>query len=84
MPTRPALLWAEEIGNLVPIGRIAKYTPYSSDFLRRLARFGEIRAVKLNRDRLTTPDAIRDYLKTEAKRDEKALVLLHEAGRSLL
>src|SRR6266851_4116446 len=83
-PTPRALPSAEEIGKLVPIGRIAKDTPYSADFLRQLARSGKIRAYKLNRDWLTTPDAIRDYLKSQTKRHEKALGLLQAAEKAFL
>jgi hypothetical protein len=83
-PKAPTLPTAEEIGSLVPIGRIAKETPYSADFLRQLARSGKIRAFKLNRDWLTTPAAIRDYLKSQTKRHEKALSLLQSAERAFL
>ena len=84
MSSRPALPTAEEIGTLVPIGRIAKDTPYSADFLRQLARSGKLRAYKLNRDWLTTPDAVRDYLKSQTKRHEKALSLLQAAEKAFL
>ncbi len=84
-PKAPTLLpSAEEIGILVPIGRIAKSTPYSADFLRQLARSGKIRAFKLNRDWLTTPDAIRDYLKTQTARHEKQLEAIQASERSLV
>jgi hypothetical protein len=84
MSARPALPTAEEIGNLVPIGRIARDTPYSADFLRQLARSGKIRAYKIHRDWLTTPDAVRDYLKSQTKRHEKALSLMQAAEKALL
>src|ERR1035437_4845826 len=84
MSSRPALPTAEEIGKLVPIGRVAKDTPYSADFLRQLARSGKIRAYKLHRDWLTTPDAVHDYLKSQTKRHEKALSLLQAAEKAFL
>ena len=84
MSARPALPTAEEIGTLVPIGRVAKNTPYSADFLRQLARSGKIRAYKLHRDWLTTPDAVHDYLKSQTKRHEKALSLLQQKRGSWL
>ena len=84
MESRPALPTAEEIGDLVPIGRIAKQTPYSADFLRQLARSGKLRAYKLHRDWLTTPDAVHDYLKSQTKRHEKALSLLQVAEKAFL
>jgi len=83
-PKARTLPTAEEIGNLIPIGRIAKDTPYSKGFLRQLARSGKIRAFKLNRDWLTTPDAIRDYFKSQTKRHERALSLLQSAEKAFL
>jgi len=75
---------AEEMGTLVPIGRIAKQTPYSADFLRQLARSGKIRAYKLNRDWLTTPAAVRLYLKNQQRRHQHELDLLCASERRLL
>ena len=83
MSSRPALPTAEEIGALVPIGRIAKETPYSADFLRQLARSGKLRAYKLNRDWMTTPAAILDYLRSQQRRHEQHLTLLRTSERSL-
>jgi hypothetical protein len=84
MSARPAPPTAEEIGTLVPIGRIAKDTPYSADFLRQLARSGKLRAYKLHRDWLTTPAAVHTYLKSQTKRHEKALSLLQAAEKAFL
>jgi hypothetical protein len=84
MSSRPTLPSAEEIGELVPIGRIAKQTPYSADFLRQLARVGKLRAYKLHRDWLTTPDAVHDYIKSQTKRHEKALSALQAAEKAFL
>ena len=84
MSSRPSLPQADEIGALVPIGRIAKATPYSADFLRQLARSGKLRAYKLNRDWLTTPAAVSEYLKSQTKRHEKALSLLQSAEKAFL
>ena len=75
---------AEEIGTLVPIGRIAKDTPYSANFLRQLARSGKIRAYKLNRDWLSTPEAVLQYLKNQRSRYECKVAALHQAERSLI
>jgi hypothetical protein len=82
--TTSALPSAEEIGKLVPIGRIAKDTPYSADFMRQLARSGKLRAYKLHRDWLTTPEAVHTYLKSQTKRHEKALSLLQAAEKAFL
>ena len=83
-PKAPTLPTAEEIGKLLPIGRIAKDTPYSADFLRQLARSGKIRAFKLNRDWLTTPEVVLLYLQNQRSRYERKIEALHEAERSLL
>ena len=83
MSSRPALPTAEEIGALVPIGRIAKETPYSADFLRQLARSGKLRAYKLNRDWLTTPAAMLDYIRSQQRRHDQQLTLLRTSERSL-
>jgi hypothetical protein len=83
MSSRPALPTAEEIGALVSIGRIAKETPYSADFLRQLSRSGKLRAYKLNRDWMTTPAAMLDYLRSQQRRHEQQLTLLRTSERSL-
>ena len=83
MSSRPALPMAEEIGALVSIGRIAKETPYSADLLRQLARSGKLRAYKLNRDWMTTPAAMLDYLRSQQRRHEQQLTLLRTSERSL-
>lgn len=83
MESRPSLPPAEEIGTLVSIGRIAKQTPYSADFLRQLARSGKIRAYKLNRDWMTTLAAVLSYLKHQELRHEEDLDSLRAAQRRL-
>jgi hypothetical protein len=82
--TTRALPSAEEIGALLPIGQIAKDTPYSADFLRQLARSGKIRAFKLNRDWLTTPETVLQYLRNQRSRYEGKIAALHKAERSIL
>ena len=83
MSSRLSLPQADEIGALVPIGRIAKQTPYSPDSLRQLARSGKLRAYKLNRDWLTTPDVIVDYLKSQGSRHQASLEEIQLAQRRL-
>jgi hypothetical protein len=83
MEARPSLPSAEEIGTLVSIGRIAKQTPYSADFVRQLARSGKLRAYKLNRDWMTTPAAVLDYLHSQADRHRAGLEAIRLAERSL-
>lgn len=73
----------EEIGHLVPIGRIAGQTPYTARFLRLLVQSGQIRAYKFNRDWLTTPKAVRQYLQAQAGRYERKLSQIRQAERSL-
>lgn len=82
--TTCALPSAEEIGTLFPIGRIAKDTPYSVGFLRQLVRSGKIRAFKLNRDWLTTPEAVLKYLTNQRSRYEGKIAVLHAAESSFL
>jgi hypothetical protein len=69
---------------MVPIGRIAKNTPYSADFLRQLARSGRIRAYKFNRDWLTTSEAVLQYMQDQQKRHRKALTILQTAEKAFL
>jgi hypothetical protein len=83
MSPRHALPTAEEIGTLVSVSRIAKQTPYSPDFLRQLARNGKLRAYKLNRDWMTTPAAVIDYLKNQEQRHEHDLDSLRAAQKRL-
>ena len=83
MPAKHTLPTAEEIGALVPIGRIAKETPYSADFLRQLARAGKIRAFKLHRDWLTTPVAILVYLQIQTTRHERKLGEIRQSENSM-
>jgi len=83
MSVKRSLPRAEEIGNLVPIGRIAKETPFSADFLLQLARSGKIRAFKFHRGWLTTSSAIREYLQNQAARHERELQAIHGAERGL-
>ncbi len=83
MSAKLSLPQAEEIDNLIPIGRIAESTPYTSDFLRQLARSGRIRAFKFNRDWLTTREAVRAYIQEQQVRHEQMLVDLKSAERSL-
>ena len=70
MSSRPALPTAEEIGALVSIGRIAKETPYSADFLRQLARSGKLRAYKWRR-------LVRTAVESNKSLMGKALRFLH-------
>ncbi|MGD1061743.1 MAG: tail fiber domain-containing protein [Terracidiphilus sp.] len=69
---------------MVPIGRIAKDTPYSADFLRQLARSGRIRAYKFHRDWLTTPEAVLQYMQDQQERHRKALTILQTAEKAFL
>lgn len=82
--TPRALPSAEQIETLLPIGRVAKNTPYSADFLRQLARSGRIRVFKLNRDWLTTPEAVLKYLTNQRSRYEGKIAALYPAERSFL
>jgi hypothetical protein len=49
-----------------------------------LARSGKIRAFKLNRDWLTTPETVLQYLRNQRSRYEGKIAALHKAERSIL
>jgi hypothetical protein len=48
-----------------------------------LARNGKLRAYKLNRDWMTTPAAVIDYLKNQEQRHERDLDSLRAAQKRL-
>ena len=73
-----------DMDSLISISEGAKLTPYTPDFIRQLARSHKITAVKIGRDWLTTPAAIRQYINNQQVRHTHALELLSSAERSLL
>src|ERR1035437_2804590 len=58
-------------GNFISISQAAKSTPYTAEYLSLLARKGRLKAVKINRDWITTPEAISEYLERQARKHEK-------------
>jgi hypothetical protein len=60
-------------GRLISITQAAKYTPYSAAYLSLLARKQKLPAMKINRDWLTTREAVLGYVKQQQKRHEKIL-----------
>ena len=60
-------------GQLVSISQVAKLTPYSAGYLSLLARKGKLNAVKINRDWLTTPEAVLSYVRVQQSKHEKIL-----------
>lgn len=70
-------------GQLISISQAAKLTPYSSGYLSLLARKGKLNAFKVNRDWLTTPSAVLEYVKKQQEKHEKLLNDLKDAERSM-
>lgn len=68
-------------GQLISISQAAKLTPYSSGYLSLLARKGRLNAFKVNRDWLTTPTAVLEYVKKQKIKHQKLLQELKEAER---
>ncbi len=68
-------------GNLIPISRAAKFTPYSAEYLSLLARKGKLKAVKISRDWLTTSVAVKEYVEKQKNRHYDELKILHAAER---
>ena len=58
-------------GNFISISQAAKSTPYTAEYLSLLARKGRLKAVKINRDWITTPGAISEYLERQARKHQK-------------
>lgn len=59
--------------NLVAISQVSKLTPYSAGYLSLLARKGRLSAVKINRDWLTTPEAVLQYVKKQEQKHQKVI-----------
>lgn len=70
-------------GKLLPISKVARLTPYSTEYLSLLARKGKIDAVKISRDWLTTTHAVLNYVKAQKKRHTVILDGLHETERRM-
>jgi len=68
----------------MPITEAAKQTPYTSTFLRLLARQGKLNAQKIGRDWLITQADLRQFLSSSKLRHANALVDLQHAERSLV
>ncbi len=73
-----------DMDSLISISDVARYTPYTPDFIRQLARSQKISAVKIGRDWLTTRDAVRTYISDQRDRHIQALEALSSAERSLV
>lgn len=68
--------------SLVSISQVASLTPYSAGYLSLLARKGKFSAVKINRDWLTTQQAVLFYVKKQETKHKKTLngLVLKERG----
>ena len=69
-------------GTLVSVSQVAAATPYSAEFLRKLARSGKIDAQKIGRDWLTTYESVLGFIRSQQQRHERKLDALREAERS--
>lgn len=58
---------------LMSLSEAAKRTPYTSNFLRLLARRGKLQARKIGRDWLITPDELSLFIKRQQERHQHAL-----------
>ncbi len=80
-PQREQLLAVSD--KLVSISQAAKLTPYSAGYLSLLARKGKLIAVKLNRDWVTTPQAVLEYVKKQQSKHKKQLDALELSERRM-
>lgn len=67
----------------VSISQVAGLTPYSAEYLSLLARKGKLDAVKINRDWLTTPQAVLRYVKTQEAKHQKIIKQLQVTERRM-
>lgn len=58
-------------GKLISLSSAAEMTPYTQEYLSLLARKGTIKAVKISRDWLTTPDAVLSYMKKQQAKHQR-------------
>ena len=56
-----------EKATFINLKEATKYCDYSQEYLSLLARKGKIAAVKINKDWMTTREAIEEYLKNKEK-----------------
>lgn len=68
---------------LIGVSQAARLTPYSAEYLSLLARKGKLNAVKINRDWVTTPQAVLSYVKKQERKHSKILKGLQEAERTI-
>lgn len=55
------------------MAKVAKLTPYSAEYLSLLSRKGRIPAIKINRDWLTSRQAVLSYVAEQKKKHESLL-----------
>lgn len=70
-------------GQLLPISKVASYTPYSAEYLSLLARKGAIPAYKISRDWLTTRQAVLVYVRKQEKKHQKLLNRFERSRRKV-
>lgn len=59
--------------SLISMAEAAKHTPYSAEYLSLLSRKGRIPAIKINRDWLTSRQAVLSYVAEQRKKHEQLL-----------
>lgn len=69
--------------NLISVSQAAKLTPYSAEYLSLLARTGRLKAVKINRDWITTRQEILEYVKKQKIKHRKLFEGFAAGERSL-
>lgn len=60
-------------GQLVSMSQVAGMTPYSAEYLSLLARKGKLSAVKINRDWVTTRQAVLEYVRRQQVKHQDRL-----------
>ncbi|GAC1413188.1 MAG: hypothetical protein NVSMB66_4480 [Candidatus Doudnabacteria bacterium] len=58
-------------GELMSLSSAAEMTPYTQEYLSLLARKGTIKAIKISRDWLTTPEVVLSYMEKQEHKHKK-------------
>ena len=69
--------------NIISVSQAAKLTPYSAGYLSLMARKGKLQAFKLNRDWVTTPQAVLEYVEKQKIKHSKIIENLSQTERRL-
>jgi len=58
----------QALAGFIALSQAAKHCPYSAEYLSLLARKGKLKAFKINRDWVTTPEAVLEYVKRQKRK----------------